>query len=124
MPWASGDDLWMAYQRTARRFELVSRFLAQGNSVFQAKRHVEAVRLYGEAIAEADEAAPGVYFSNHAVCQAALGEWACARGRGSTKGGRPGEADALPKGTRRTSVAASCGCRADVVPGRGAGPTG
>mmetsp|Transcript_124518 Transcript_124518/g.265462 ORF Transcript_124518/g.265462 Transcript_124518/m.265462 type:complete len:693 (+) Transcript_124518:79-2157(+) len=63
---------------------------ALGNAAFQAKNYAEAVRLYGEAIAEGGDAAPGVYFTNRAVCLAALGDWAGAREDADQSIRRPG----------------------------------
>lgn len=48
---------------------------ALGNTAFLAKNHREAVRLYSEAIEEAGDLAPAVYFSNRAVCLASLGDF-------------------------------------------------
>lgn len=48
---------------------------ALGNAAFEALRYSEALEHYGAAIALAGEAAPGVYFSNRAVCRAALEQW-------------------------------------------------
>jgi len=46
-----------------------------GNNAFKAKKHAEAAALYSEAIEEAGELAPAVYFSNRAICRNALGEY-------------------------------------------------
>jgi len=46
-----------------------------GNAAFKAKKHQEAIQLYGEAIEEAGHLAPFGYFSNRAVCRATLGDF-------------------------------------------------
>mmetsp|Transcript_36483 Transcript_36483/g.105090 ORF Transcript_36483/g.105090 Transcript_36483/m.105090 type:complete len:681 (-) Transcript_36483:2153-4195(-) len=74
----------------AGSLEAAERKKELGNAAFKAKKHAEAVQLYGEAIAEAGAAAPGVYFSNRAVCQAALGDWAAAREDAAEALRRPG----------------------------------
>lgn len=72
--------------------EEAERKKALGNAAFQAKNLTEALRLYSEAIAEAGAAVPAVYFSNRAVCHAALSDWQSATSDAAEALSRPGGA--------------------------------
>jgi len=72
--------------------EEAERLKGLGNSAFQAKDFAEAARLYGEAITTAGDAALAVYFSNRAVCRAALEDWEGARSDAGEALLRPGGA--------------------------------
>lgn len=61
-----------------------------GNAAFQEKKLTEALRLYSEAIAQAGAAVPAVYFSNRAVCHAALTDWHSATSDAAEALARPG----------------------------------
>jgi len=76
----------------AGSLEEAERKKALGNAAFQAKNLTEALRLYSEAITEAGAAVPAVYFSNRAVCHAALSDWESATGDAAEALARPGGA--------------------------------
>jgi len=63
---------------------------ALGNAAFQARNYSGASQLYSEAIAIAGDAASPVYFSNRAVCRAALEDFAAAREDAAEALRRPG----------------------------------
>lgn len=70
--------------------EEAERLKGLGNAAFQAGNHAEAIKLYSGAIAAAGDAALPVYFSNRAVCRAALEEWEGAREDAAEALSRPG----------------------------------
>jgi len=86
------DESVPAAVEPAGSLEEAEKKKALGNAAFQAKNLTEALRLYSEAIAEAGAAVPAVYFSNRAVCQAALSDWQSATSDAAEALARPGGA--------------------------------
>lgn len=81
-----------AADKPAGSLEEAERKKALGNVAFQAKNHPEAIRLYSEAIVEAGAEVPATYFSNRAVCHAALNDWQSASSDAGESLARPGGA--------------------------------